>query len=37
MSIGTIGADLLSARWVIQILVTLTIPIFLLGHRLPPP
>ena len=35
MSIGTIGADLLSARWVIQILVTLTIPIFLLGHRLP--
>lgn len=35
MSIGVIGADLLSARWVIQIVVTLTIPIFLLGHRLP--
>lgn len=35
MSIGVIGADLLSARWAIQIVVTLTIPIFLLGHRLP--
>lgn len=35
MSIGAIGADLLTARWAIQIVVTLTIPIFLLAHRLP--
>lgn len=35
MSIGAIGADLLSARWAIQIVVTLTLPIFLLAHRLP--
>ena len=35
MSIGMIGADLLSARWAIQIVVTLTVPIFMLAHRLP--
>lgn len=35
MSIGMIGADLLSARWAIQIVVTLTVPTFMLAHRLP--
>ena len=35
MSIGMIGADLLSARWAIQIVVTLTVPVFMLAHRLP--
>ncbi len=35
MSIGAIGADLLTARWAIRIVVTLSVPVFMLAHRLP--
>ena len=35
MSIARLMASLLSARWAIQIVVTLTIPVFMLAHRLP--
>lgn len=35
MSVARALAGLLSARWAIQIVVTLTIPVFMLAHRLP--
>ena len=35
MSIARLMASLLSARWAIQIVVTLTVPVFMLAHRLP--
>lgn len=35
MNITAVGAGLLSARWAVQIVGTLTVAIMLLGHRLP--
>lgn len=35
MSVARALAGLLSARWAVQIVVTLTIPVFMLAHRLP--
>lgn len=35
MSITAVGASLLTARWAMRIVATLTLSVFLLGHRLP--
>lgn len=35
MNITAVGAGLLSARWAVQIVGTLTVAIMLLGHRPP--